>query len=579
MNTIVSLLKDALQTVFGIERAEQSIHLEHPADDKHGDWSSNLAMTLAKELQQSPREIAAKLVEQMQNSDFAAAGVEKIEIAGPGFINFYMSAASWKEQLKVVGANFGKHTHGVGKRVLIEFGQPNTHKAFHVGHLKSAISGLSIVRLYENAGYEVVKLNFYGDVGMHVAKCTWGAMHAQYYREKLAALPVHERMKVIDSYYVLGAAAYKDDENAASEIKAINKQIYDRVPGDVWNAYVELRDWSLEHQADVFAKVGFAYDRQYPESEISEQAVEIVNKHTPGLFEESEGAIIFNGEGKGVSTWVFLTSEGNPTYEAKDLALAYKKNEEYNPELSIITTSVEQSAHFKTVIYCLEQIDPQFVGRYKHLPFGWLLRGGKKQSSRMGDTIKGVDILQESEAAAADLISTEKGYSDEQRKQIVEKVGLAGLKFLILSHEFHKDINYDPANFITLEGFSGPYVMYAYARARTLLRDGNQSEQALLEALGDTDAYWQTELEQRLTKLLLRYPEISLIAATEHAPHLIAHFAYQLANLFNQFYTEMPILKTQEAHLRNSRLLLTARVAQVLRSALGLLGIDVLEQM
>jgi arginyl-tRNA synthetase len=223
------------------------------------------------------------------------------------------------------------------------------------------------------------------------------------------------------------------------------------------------------------------------------------------------------------------------------------------------------------VISCLEKIRPDLKGRYKHVPFGWLLRNNKKTSSRMGDSIKGMDILQEAIDLAATKIQSGKDYSEDIKQSIAAKVGIAGLRFLILSHEFHKDINYDPDQFISLEGFSGPYIMYAYSRARSILRQA--------ELASEFNNKLDSRVEQELLRLLARYPEVAMQAAEQTAPHLVCVYLYDLAQKFNQFYKESPVLNATDENLKQSRLRLTSAAAQVLAAGLALLGIEVVENM
>lgn len=568
--TIQQALTEAVKAAFNLDLSSAEVALEHPADPAHGDWAANTAMQLAKQVGKPPREIAQTLVATLQQQNLAL--VDRIEVAGPGFINFHLSPRAYVEAIANMAPNFGAHSVMAGKTVMVEFGQPNTHKAFHVGHLKSAISGLAMCNLLENYGYKVIRANFYGDVGMHVANCTWGALQHGL-PAGIETMDVHERMKIIDGFYVYGATQFKENPEAEAQIRAINTEIYQNANTPAAEMYKQLRDWSLEHLNAAFAALGVNYDRQYPESEVFDEAVQIVKAHIGDLFAESQGAIVFAGEAKGLNTWVMLTKDGHPTYEAKDLALGYKKFHEYHLDLSIITTSVEQRDHFRAVIYCLEQLDAKFQGKYIHLPFGWLLRDNKKTSSRMGNSIKGVDVLQEAHQKAAELISGHKDYAAEERQQIAEQVGTGALKFLILSHEFHKDINYNPDEFVSLDGFSGPYIMYANARAQAILREaGEQAENvdSNVEIL---------PLELELARLTSQFPEITLVAAAQYAPHLVAVYLHKVAQAFNRFYTEIPVLKAETTEQRTWRLALTKATSTVLTNGLKLLAIEPLDRM
>jgi arginyl-tRNA synthetase len=460
-----------------------------------------------------------------------------------------------------------------GKKAMVEFGQPNTHKAITVGHFKSAISGLSIVKIFEALGYEVIKANFFGDVGMHVAKSTWGVMNKEK-PDNFEKLSNNQKMKFVNEAYVEASKAFEEDSEIEKEIRLINKDIYNKTDNENYRYYQEIRDWSIEHQNAVFEKLGVEYDRQYPESEVYEESIKIVNQYKGKIFEESEGAVIYNGEKDGLNTWVFLTREGNPTYSAKDLALAVKKFEDYDLDLSIVTTSVEQSDYFRAVIKVLEKIDKNFKGKYKHVPFGWLLMDGKKTSSRMGKTINCVDIIEEAQKLAEEKITTSKEYSLEQKQEIIDKVAMAGLKFLILSHEFHKDINYDPDEFIKLNGFSGPFILYSYVRINSIIKKVGEVD---LNDLSDLE-FVEPE-EKHLVSSLAMYSDTVLRAGEEIAPHIICNYLYEVAQKFNGFYEHCPIQKAETEVQKKSRLMLAKGTGQVLKNGLSLLGIETLEKM
>lgn len=573
---IQNLIARQLQQEFGLTKLVVDIYIERPADELHGDWASNVAMTLAKDLHQAPIQIADKLARSINAAqpDF----VTKVEVAGPGFLNFYVNPNAVKQTVAEVlslADNYGKSTIGAGKQVAVEFGQPNTHKAFHVGHLKSAISGLAVVRLFENLGYEVIKMNYFGDIGMQVAKSTWAFMQHEIPAD-FVKWGEHQKMKYIDQCYAEGSKSFEQDPQAEAAIRELNREIYSHQDTPATRVYKQLREYSLQHQESVWHSLGVFFDRQYPESEIADEAIKIVEQHKGDVFELSEGAVIYRGEKEGLTNWVFLTSEDNPTYSAKDLALAAKKFSEYPKlEKAYVTTSVEQKDYFKVVIRVLEIVNPITKGRYFHIPFGWLLRSGKKFSSRMGESIKGMDILNEAMEQSRQKISQLKDYPTDQKDAIVAAVANAGLKFLILSHEFHKDISYDPESFISFDGFSGPYILYTYARAKSILR---KSEAALDNTVKNIDQVWSEPAEMAVIKLLAKYPEVAERAGVEIAPHLVANYLYELAQAYNQFYANLQVLSANEPD-RMARLQLTQAVAQVLNSGLGLLGIGTVEQM
>ncbi len=569
------LILSSIKDLYALDY-EDPVILERPKNSEHGDWTF-VTFKLASILQKSPNEVAKELSEKV-NSFLDINSITEEASSISGFLNFKDKRIHSKSIVKEIlqDQNFGKSNLGQDKQIMIEFGQPNTHKAFHIGHLKSAVSGLSMVKLHENLGYNVIKANYFGDVGMHVAKCTWGFLHTEV-PENFDSMEAHERMKLIDNCYVKGSNAFKENKKAEEEIRHINKDIYLKVDNKETQTYKKLREYSILHQDAVWKTLGITYDRQYPESEVYEEGVKIVQKYSGKIFEESEGAIIYRGEKIGLNNWVFLTKDGNPTYSAKDLALAYKKFEEY-PDLfkGIVTTSVEQKDYFKAVIKVLELIDSKFTGRYEHIPFGWMLRGGKKFSSRMGESVKGMDILNEIKNVARKKIDEIAEYDEDEKELISSAVAMAGLKFLVLSHEFHKDFSYDPEQFLSFDGFTGPYVLYSYARCKSILRKAEIEE---AKVPGNLDAVLNSEPELYLLKKMDEYKETAFKAGTEITPHIICTYLFELAESFNRFYSECRVIEAETEQDRQARLALTQATSIVLKNGLNLLGIETVERM
>ncbi len=555
--------------------SEEEIEIGYPHEE-FGDYSCNIGMKLAGKLKKNPFEIAEEIKKEIENFK-EVDGFEKIEAAKPGFLNFTMTKKAIAKEFLMIqkaGEGYGLSKKYAGKKVMVEFGQPNTHKAFHVGHLRSAISGLSVSRLFEALGYEVIKTNYYGDVGMQVAKSTWG-MKQHGLPEDFASWDVHKRMELIDQMYVEGARAFKNDEKAEKEIRQINKDVYQK-EGENYKLYLKLRDWSIEHQAEAFRELGIEYDRQYPESEVYEDAMKIIAENEGTLFTQSEEALIYDGKKVGLTTWVFRTKEGIPTYSAKDLALAVRKFSEFDLDLSIITTSVEQIDYFKVIIHCLEILRPDLKGKYKHIPFGWLLKDNKKTSSREGGIIKGMDMLTETRKVAAEKIAVDNKYNETERQEIIEKVALSGLKFLILSHEFHNKINYNPEEFMKLSGYSGPFILYSLVRTKAILRkfeiEKELSDEKFLGLEKESE-----ELE--LIKKMMLFPEIVESAADQISPHLICRYLYELSQKFNVFYGKCSIQKAESEEIKRMRLMLTKSTGQILSTGLWTLGIESPEKM
>ncbi len=568
-NTVTDPIKELLhQEISKIIENDIDFVIEHPAEEFHGDYATNVAMALAGILKKNPLEIAEEIVIKIDLPDL----LEKVEVVAPGFINFKLKNDYYISELQNIldqKENYGSFELPDLKKIMVEFGQPNTHKAFTVGHIKGTISGLAVCELFSNLGYEVIKTNYYGDIGMHTAKTTWGVLQKGL-SDDFENWDKHEKMKFIADAYVYATENFDKNEDA---IRKINIDIYKGNKTEATDLYEKIKKWSLEHQKALFADLGVIYDKQYPESQVYENAKMIIEENKDNIFVKSQGAIIYDGEKDGLNIWVVETSEGNPTYLAKDLALGYQKLEDY-PDLffNLSITGVEQKDHFKAVIKILKTLDEKFVDRYFHTSFGWLLMDGKKTSSRSGKNIKGVDILDESLKVAKTKIVELKDYDEDKRAEIARVVALAGLKFLILSHDFNKDVNYDPEKFVDFEGYSGPYVLYAYVRAKSILRKSNH-----LDVLRPSDSE-MNEYELNLMKWLYRYPQKAYQSGTQIAPHTMCNYLYELAQRFNTFYANCPVIKATEEE-KAIRLALAEGTVQVLKNGLGLLGIETIEEM
>ena len=328
----------------GIEPREFSV--EQPGDMSHGDYATNAAIVHAKAVGKSPRELAEEIAHAL--AQHMPEGVEKTEIAGAGFINFFFSRNVFSGVVSHVTAirdAFGKNNTHAGKRIVIEHTQPNPFKAFHIGHLMNNAIGESLTRLLKISGADVTAVSYHGDVGLHVAKALWGM------RELVHLGKSTDTPEQLGAAYALGAQAYEENQNTKDQIEALNKKIYDHSDPEVQDLYDKGRALSLADFERMYARLGSTFAHHFFESEAAPVAVTIVKSHlTDGVFEESDGAIIFRGERVGLHTRVFVTSQGLPIYEAKDLALIKMKRDLFPFDESIIITANEQSEYFKVVI-------------------------------------------------------------------------------------------------------------------------------------------------------------------------------------------------------------------------------------
>lgn len=548
-------LRKAVSHAYGLER--EDIELSHPADLSHGDYASNIALQLAKQLNDSPRNIAEKIASSIDIDGV----VEKVEIAGPGFINFFIKKEALFEVLVTFDGDFGISKSGSYGRVMLEFGQPNTHKMPHIGHLFSYIYGESLARLLEAVGVEVYRVNYQGDVGPHVAKCLWALQ--QY--DSSYPKSLEDRITLLQQMYQQGSAAYLDDPAAKEAIDDLNKKIYaqDASIKDLW---IETRQWCLDYYKEFESRLSIRYERSYLESEVFQDGIDLVKANEGTVFEISEGAYVFRGSNYGLHDRVFVTSRDTATYEAKDLALEILKMREQLNDLLIITTAHEQNEYFRVVFKALETIRPDLSGKLLHIGFGMVNLKTGKMGSRTGNIIGAIDLVD----GVISQIKGKFGLSEE----LSEQIGIGAVKYSFLKTNPLQDTVFDLEESISQEGNSGPYLQYTYARCKSILSKAEEVSLSIKPLAGEL-----SDEESILLRTIYQFSEYVELAAKQYAPNLVAGFLYELAKAYNGLYQKSPILTEEDPDKRQLRLILTNASSQVLKQGLMLLGIDAPERM
>jgi len=570
----------------------KDISIEHPADLKMGDYSTNIAMTLAKNNQINPRELAEKIVEELNKNKIKE--INNIETKN-GFINFYLSRNFFVDSVKDVleNKNFGKNNLFEGKKVMVEYTQPNPFKPFHIGHLMSNAIGESISRIVEFSGAKIVRANYQGDVGPHVAKAIYQMLKNENDTSSVMAESVSlvEKANYIGNSYAKGNDAYENDEEAKKEIDEINRKVYDRSDKNI----NEIYDWgkvvTLEAFEEIYKKLGTNFNYYFFESIVAPIGLKIVHEncesaesaeHSRKIFEKSDGAIVFHAEkyDSKLHTRVFVNSKGLPTYETKELGLTQMKFEKENPDLSIVITANEQEEYMKVVSKALEIMNPEIASKMKHIVHGMMRLSSGKMSSRKGNVITGESLIIESCDKILEKIK-DRDFSDEEKKQISNDVGVAALKYSILKQNIGGNIIYDADKSISFEGDSGPYLQYSYARANSIL------EKAKIENILPSFMFSRSDLKSskrpdlyifEIEKLLYRFPEIVERSAKEFAPHYIANYLVDIARAFNAFYGNNKIIDKDDS-MSSYKVALTLAFSNVIKNGLYLLGIKAPDRM
>ncbi len=541
--------KKIAQEVRELYEIEIVPHISLP-EAQFGDFATNVAFQLAGVLKKAPRAIAEELAGSIKDDLIASA-----EAAGGGYINIRITDTALWRQFNSLPSQGLK-----GQKVVAEYSDPNPFKVLHAGHVYTTVVGDAIANLMEGAGATVHRVNYGGDVGLHVGRTMWAIIKelGGEHPNKLNDVPVSARPAWLSARYVEGNNAYENDELAKAEITRYNKEVY-QVHRDQDHdspfavIYWTCREWSYEAFDEFYARLGTSMEKYYPESEVEELGLETVKKHIGSVFEESDGAIVFRGEKYGLHTRVFITREGLPTYEAKEVGLLLKKKEDYLFDRSVVITGNEQQEYMAVVTKAMEQFMPELVKYAQYIPHGMVrLAGGMKMSSRKGNIVPATEVLD----ATTQANETLHGKSDKE-------VILAAVKYAFLKQRIGGDIIYDPDESVAIEGNSGPYIQYAHARARGILAKAG-------EVRVETSEISLEPAERLLLRKLAQFPTAVEEATTGLMPHQICTYLYELAQDFNRFYEANRVIGDVR---KDIRLTLVEAYADTLRKGLGLLGI------
>ena len=529
--------------------------LEFPAELAHGDFATNAALAYGKQLGKNPRACADEIRAELG----AIEGVAKIEIAGPGFINFHLAPDYIAKKMRAVlddPTQWGGNSEYAGKKLLIEHSSPNLFKPFHIGHLVNNAVGESLVRLMRNAGAEVTVVSYPSDVSPGIAKAVWALRDAS-----------DMGPAALGAAYAAGVKAYEEDEQAQKEIDSINAELYGQTPGRYWDIYTKGRDVSIEYFKKMTTLLGSAFDSLIFESESEVVGKEVVRSYTPEVFEESDGAVIFRGSRYGLFDNVFINSAGFATYLGKDMGLLKIKFERFIFDTSIIVTDIEQKQHFELIRKAAELITPMWSEKSVFLHHGRLQFQGGKISSRFGNVPLVEDLLalvvENVRARVAERVSA------DDVEATAQKIGIAALKYTILRSSLGSNMLFDFEQAVSTEGDSGAYLQYTHARTRAVI--------ARADVQGARPAVAASAEPSAIERLLVRFPEIAARAAREHAPHHVTQYLLALSSGFNAWYAREQILDGT-AHAAH-KLAIAIAVAATLKNGLALLGIDALERM
>lgn len=555
---------DLLKTI-GIQAADLSV----PPKSEMGDFAFPV-FNIAKEQGKNPAEVAQELAGKLTAVTHPL--INKVQAFGP-YVNFFLSTGALAklvlEETQTKKENFGSNDIGKGQSVMIEYPSNNTHKEFHIGHLRNLCIGNTLVGLYRKSGYEVVPVNYLNDFGSHVAKCLWGVL--KLYGGKI---PAENKQKWLGDVYAEASGAVKDNDDYKKEVSEIQQKLEKKDP-EIWTLFMETRQWSLDKFTELFQELGVEHKDVFFEKDIKEKGQNIVDELlTKGVATVGErGAIIIDLSVYKLDIALVRKADGTGLYLTSDLPLAQEKFKRYDVDESIVITGIEQNFYFKQLYKILSLMG--FEKKLTHIGYGLVTRPEGKMSSRLGNVVLYEDLRDEIfEKLYRESEERHPDWDQITLEETVKKLTQAALKFSMQKHEASKNIVFDIKDATSFEGFTGPYVLYVVARINSILRKAS----ALKE--NNTDFTLLTEPEEKkLLLLMAEYEEVIRKALENYNPSVVAKYCFDLAQAFNEFYNKHDILKAESEALSRVRLALAEAVKQTLINSLGILTIETVEEM
>ncbi len=552
-----------------------SFVVERPREESHGDFSSNIAMVLAKRLKSDPFQIAQDLAGRLREKDAKKYFVQ-MEAVRPGFINFRL-APEYLNQ--VVGQilretdKFGTSSLGAGKKIVLEFSSPNTNKALHIGHFRNDVIGMAVRNLLSAIGYDVVTTALFNDRGQHICK-------AMLMYQKFGRSQTPESAQVKGDHFV--GSFYSRYENELAQDPALADQVAQMLvkweTGDpsVRALWKKMTDWAYQGFVQTYQREGSRFDDKIFESEIYQKGKELVERYLQSglFFKKSDGQVAVDLSKFGLGEKILLRADGTSIYITQDMYLGEVREKKYHPDQMLYCVGIDQRYHFQVLFAIYQLLGYHFGRRSHHLAYGYIFLGREKMSSRKGNVVATDIFIDEmKERARAVMRNSKIQMAKSNENETAEAIALAAMKYGILKYEVSKDIHFDPQTTIQMTGDTGPYLQYAYARIRGIIRKCG------IEKIGKSATGLTRPEEQNLLRRLACYPEVVAKAALSYSPNLLAEYLGDLSRTYNAFYNSLSVLQAESGQLKQCRLSLCAATAQVLKNGLEILGIRVLERM
>lgn len=564
------LFSENINNIFGADYTEK-VDIQNSTKREFGDFQTNFAMVSSKLIGKNPREIASTLVDNFKENDI----IEKLEIAGPGFINIYLKNNFLNEELKKVeNEKYDFSFLNTDKTIIIDYSSPNIAKRMHIGHLRSTIIGDSIKRTLQFLGFHTLADNHIGDWGTQFGKLivaykNW--LNKKSYEED----PIGELERI---YVQFSDEAKKNpalEDEAREELKKL--QLGDEENQKLWKEFIDI---SLKEYNKIYDRLGVNFDYYYGESFYNDMMPAVLEElKEKGIACEDQGALVVFFENDKLPPAIVQKKDGSFLYTTSDLATMKFRKDELNVDEAVYLTDDRQQNHFKQVFEIGEMLGEPYNYKKTHVVFGIMRFGdGMIFSSRSGNIIRLVDLLDEAKTQVKKVIDEKNpNIPEEEKEKIAEIVGSGAIKYFDLSQNRTSDITFTWDKVLSFEGNTGPYLQYTYVRIMSIFR--KLKEENINVENKDIILENMNGVERELAVELLRFPQTVVKSYESYRPNIIADYLFDIAKLFNNFYNSNSILKEENKKVMDARILLAEKTAFILKEGLGLLGINTVDRM
>ncbi len=600
--SLSSLVKAAVKSLYEIEATDAQIQLQKTRPEFEGNITL-VVFPFVKMARKAPAQVAAEIGEELAKSDLVA----KFN-AVQGFLNLSISDAFWIKQLEAIDAdaNYGRFERpsktsfpsGEDREeaplMMVEYSSPNTNKPLHLGHVRNNLLGYSIAQIQEANGWKVVKTNIVNDRGIHICKSmlAWLKFGNGETPESSGKKGDH----LIGDYYVRFDKEYKaqiaelmakgmDEETAKREAPLMLEaqemlRKWEANDPEVRGLWARMNEWVYAGFDETYRRMGVSFDKIYYESNTYLEGKSEVEKGLASgqFYRREDGSVWADLTKDGLDEKLLLRSDGTSVYMTQDIGTAKLRFQDFPIDKMVYVVGNEQEYHFKVLSILLDRLGFPFGKELVHFSYGMVELPNGKMKSREGTVVDADDLMdkmvEDAKEISKDKVNTLQGITEDEANEIARKVGLGALKYFILKVDPRKNMLFNPAESIDFNGNTGPFIQYTYARIQSVLRkaDGSITGDGLQVTVLDPK-------ELGLIQRLCEYPSIVRTAGDNFSPAVICNYAYDLACDFNSFYHDLSILNEPDAAKRALRLLLSANVAKVLRSAFALLGIEMPDRM